>query len=180
MPARPFRKFEPRVPKIRVNERILAAEVRVIGAQGENVGVLPRLDAIARAKDAGLDLIEISPNAVPPVCKIADFGRYQYEEAKKEKVAKAKQKTSEVKEIQIKIGTGEGDLALKAKKATEWLKEGHRVKVELFLPGRAKYLNEEFLKGRFDRVLRLVAAEYKVGDPPRKGMKGWAMMIERA
>jgi translation initiation factor IF-3 len=178
--VRPFRKFEPRTPKIRVNERIIAAEVRVIGAEGENIGVLPRLDAIARAKDLGLDLIEISPNAVPPVCKIADFGRYQYEEAKKEKVSKAKQKTSEVKEIQIKIGTGEGDLALKAKKATEWLKEGHRVKIELFLPGRSKYLNEEFLKGRFDRVLRLVAADYKVADAPRKGMKGWAMMIERA
>lgn len=178
--VRPFRKFEPKQPKIRTNERILAAEVRVIGPAGENVGVLPRAEAIARAKDAGLDLIEISPNAVPPVCKIADFGRYQYEEAKKEKIAKTKQKTSEVKEIQIKIGTGEGDLALKAKKATEWLKEGHRVKVELFLPGRAKYLNEEFLKGRFDRVLRLLAAEYKVADAPRKGMKGWAMMIERA
>lgn len=177
---RPFRKFEPKQPKIRVNERILAPEVRVIGAEGENLGVLPRLEAVARAKDVGLDLIEISPNAVPPVCKIADFGRYQYEEAKKEKVAKAKQKTSEVKEIQIKIGTGEADLALKAKKATEWLKEGHRIKVELFLPGRAKYLNEEFLKGRFDRVLRLVASDYKVSDQPRKGVKGWAMMIERA
>jgi len=178
--VRPFRKFEPRTPRIRINERILAAEVRVIGPEGENVGVLPRLEAIERAKSAELDLIEISPNAVPPVCKIADFGRYQYEEAKKDKISKAKQKTSEVKEIQIKIGTGEGDLALKAKKATEWLKEGNRVKVELFLPGRAKYLNEEFLKGRIDRVLRRVAADYKVADAPRKGMKGWAMMIERA
>lgn len=177
---RPFRKFEPRQPKIRINERILAPEVRVIGPEGENIGVLPRLEAIERAKSFELDLIEISANAVPPVCKIADFGRYQYEEAKKEKVSKAKQKTSEVKEIQIKIGTGEGDLALKAKKATEWLKEGNRVKVELFLPGRAKYLNEDFLKGRFDRVLRLLATEYKVADAPRKGVKGWAMMIERA
>lgn len=177
---RPFRKFEPRQPKIRINERILAAEVRVIGAEGENLGVLPRQDAIARAKELELDLIEISPNAAPPVCKIADFGRYQYEEAKKEKVSKAKQKTSEVKEVQIKIGTGDGDLALKAKKSTEWLKEGHRVKIELFLPGRSKYLNEEFLRGRFDRVLRLIGAEYKVADTPRRGPKGFVMMIERA
>jgi translation initiation factor IF-3 len=130
----------------RINNQIRASELRVLSSTGENIGVLPFKDALAMAQEEGLDLIEISPNAVPPIAKIMDFGKYQYEQSKKQKKAKQGAKASETKSIQIKIATGDNDLALKARKASEWLKEGHRIKVELLLSGRAKYMNDNFLK----------------------------------
>ena len=101
--------------KIRVNHQIKALAVRVIGPEGENYGVLSINEALQRAHDAGQDLIEISPNANPPVAKISDFGKFQYAENKKEKAAKAKAHTIELKTLQVKIGTGKHDLELKAK-----------------------------------------------------------------
>jgi translation initiation factor IF-3 len=136
-------------------------------------------EAMKKAAEAGLDLIEVSPNANPPVCKIADFGKYLYEEKKKEKSAK-KSHSSEVKTVQIKLGTGDHDLALKAKKTSEWLAEGNRVKVDLFLPGRAKYLDEKFLKERIERMLKLVSVDYKISDAPKKSPKGMSAIIEKA
>jgi translation initiation factor IF-3 len=136
-------------------------------------------DAFRKAEEMGLDLIEISPNANPPVAKIADFGKYRYEENKKDKQAK-KSHSAEVKNVQVKLGTGDHDLALKAKKTSEWLAEGNRVKVDLFLPGRAKYLDEKFLKGRIERMLKLVSVDYKVAEAPKKSPKGMTTIIERA
>jgi translation initiation factor IF-3 len=163
----------------RTNQRITARELRVIGSQGENLGVMSLEDALREAEQHGLDLIEISPNAVPPVAKIADLGKYLYEENKKGKNAK-KGHSSEIKNVQVKIGTGENDLMLKAKKASEWLAEGHRVKLDLFLPGRAKYLDPNFLKERMERLLKLVSVDYKVATPPTKSPKGMTVIVERA
>ncbi|MEK7135408.1 MAG: translation initiation factor IF-3 [Patescibacteria group bacterium] len=163
----------------RINQQIKARELRVIGPKGENLGVLSLSEALKQAEIFGLDLIEISPTAIPPVAKIADFGKYQYEEAKKAKGAK-KAHSSEVKTVQVKLATGENDLALKAKKASEWLTEGHKVKLDLFLPGRAKYLEENFLKTRLDRMLKLVSVDYKVADSAKKSPKGMTIIIERA
>ncbi len=163
----------------RINQRISAQQLRVIGPEGENFGVLTLQEALRKAEELSLDLIEISPNATPPVAKIADIGRYLYEENKKAKSGK-KSHSTEVKTVQVKLATGENDLALKAKKASEWLAEGHRVKVDLFLPGRAKYLDEKFLKERIERMLKLVSVEYKVADPAKKSLKGMTAMIERA
>lgn len=136
-------------------------------------------DALELAQNKGLDLIEISPNAVPPVAKIMDFGKYQYEASKKLKKAKAGAKATETKSIQIKIGTGEHDLGLKAKTASKWLKEGHRIKVELFLSGRAKYMDEKFLKERLDRLLHLITEDYKISDAYKRGPKGLITTIEK-
>lgn len=166
--------------RIRVNHQIKAAEVRVIGADGGNLGVLSLSQAIQQAHDAGLDLIEISPNATPPVAKIMDFGKFQYEENKRAKIVKSKTHEVEIKSVQVKIGTGEHDLALKAKKASEWLAEGHRVKLELFLPGRAKYLDPKFLEERLERFLVLLTEKYKIGEKPQKGPKGLSVIVERA
>ena len=132
----------------RINNQIRAKELRVLDDKNQNLGLLSIKDALELAQNKGLDLIEISPNSNPPVAKIMDFGKYQYETSKKLKKAKAGAKATETKSIQIKIGTGEHDLGLKAKTASKWLKEGHRIKVELFLAGRAKYMNEKFLKER--------------------------------
>ncbi|MBA3788943.1 translation initiation factor IF-3 [Patescibacteria group bacterium] len=165
--------------KTRINKEIRAAELRVIGAQGENLGLLSFADALKAAQDAGLDLIEISPNAVPPVAKIMDYGKYEYERSKKESAARAKAKVSETKEVQIKVGTGENDMRLKAKKAAEWLAEGHRVRMELFLKGRYKGMEEAFLKTRLEKFMLLIPHAYKIAEPVARAPKGFAAIIER-
>ena len=162
----------------RINQRISAKELRVIGSQGENLGVLTLEEALKKTEALGLDLIEISPNANPPVAKIADFGKYLYEENKKAKLSK-KSHSVEVKSVQVKLGTGDHDLSLKAKKASEWLGEGNRVKIELFLPGRSKYLDEKFLRERLERMLKLISVDYKIADPAKKSPKGLTIIVER-
>jgi len=163
----------------RINHRIRARELRVIGPEGENFGVLSLEEALSKAEELSLDLIELSPNANPPVAKITDFGKYQYEENKKQKIAKSKAHTVEVKSVQIKIGTGDHDLELKAKKASEWLSEGHKIKIDLFLPGRSKYLDQNFLGERLERFLKFISAAYKVTEPAKKSPKGISCTIER-
>lgn len=147
---------------------------------GSNLGVISFKEALDKAREVGMDLIEISPKAVPPVAKIMDYGKFQYAENKKLKVAKTKAHTVEVKNIQVKVGTGDHDLELKAKKASTWLKEGNRIKIDLFLPGRTKYMDIKFLEERMARVLKLITEEYKVADPAKKSPKGLSIVIERA
>jgi translation initiation factor IF-3 len=144
--------------------------LRVIGPQGENFGVIPLQEALRKAEEFSLDLIEISAGATPPVAKIGDYGKYLYEASKKARAARAKAHTIEVKNIQVKVGTGEHDLALKARKVSEWIREGNRVKIDLFLPG---------LQERMDRILKLVTEEYKVADPAKKSPKGLTIIIEK-
>ena len=165
--------------RLNINQEIGARELRVIGAQGENLGVLSRAEALKAAQAAGLDLIEISASAVPPVAKIADYGRFEYERSKKEKAVKAKAKTSETKEVQIKVGTGENDMLLKARKAAEWLAEGHRVRAELFLKGRYKGMDEAFLKERLEAFLKRIPFAYRVAEPVSRSPKGFAGIVER-
>jgi len=165
--------------RLNINQEIRARELRVIGAQGENLGVLSFEKALAAAKVAGLDLIEISPSAVPPVAKIADYGKFEYERGKKEKAVRAKAKVSETKEVQIKVGTGDNDMMLKARKAAEWLAEGHRVRAELFLKGRYKGMDEAFLKERLEKFLTRIPYGYRVADPVARSPKGFAGIIER-
>jgi translation initiation factor IF-3 len=167
------------VEKVRINREIHSPELRVIGAEGENLGVLSIAEALKAAQDVDLDLIEISPNAKPPVAKIMDYGKFQYEQKKKESAARAKAKVSETKEVQIKVGTGENDMRLKAKKAAEWLAEGHRVRAELFLKGRYKGMEEAFLKTRLEKFLLLIPYAYRVADPITRAPKGFATIIER-
>lgn len=174
------RTYKQREPDIRANEAIRAPELRVIGADGVNLGVLSREEALAKARVAELDLIEVSPHANPPVARIADFGKYLYQEKKKARATKAKSHATETKSVQIKIATGDHDLELKAKRAGGWLSEGHRVKVELFLSGRAKYLDRGFLEGRLNRFLKLVTESYRIAEPIRKDPKGLALILERA
>lgn len=167
------------IEHVRINHQIRAPELRVIGAEGENLGVISLSEALQRAADAELDLIEISAKAVPPVAKIMDYGKFQYDENKKLKASKSKTKPPEIKSLQVKIGTGENDLELKAKKASQWLQEGHRIKIDLFLPGRSKYLDANFLKERLERILKLISVDYKSSEPI-KAPKGMTVMIEKA
>ncbi len=165
---------------VRINHQIKSPELRIIGPEGENLGVMTLSLALAKAQELSFDLIEISPNAVPPIAKIMDHGKYQYAENKKLKASKAKTHTVEVKTIQVKVGTGDNDLNLKAKKTSEWLRDGHRIKIDLFLPGRTKYMNEKFLNERLDRILKLITEEYKVSGPAVRSPKGLSVIVERA
>jgi len=151
----------------------------VIGPEGENLGTLSLADAQKTAEKHKLDLIEISPKAKPPVAKITDYGQYRYETKRKAAKAKAKAHVTETKSAQVKIGTGDHDQQLKAKRIADWLGEGHRVKVDLFLWGRYKYMEPEFLKERLERCLKIIPAEYKIADPIKKSPKGFTTTLER-
>ncbi len=164
---------------IRTNDQIRSPELRVIDDNGDNLGTLSREEALTKAHDAGLDLVEISPTATPPVAKIMSYGKFQYDQKKKAQKAKAKAHSVETKAIQIKMGTGDHDLNLKAKKVSDWLKKGNRVKVELFLKGRSKYMEKDFLEKRLNRVLDLITESYKIADGPKKSPKGLVAIVER-
>ena len=173
------KRFPRKDTRTRINHAIKAPELRVIGPEGENLGTLSREDALKKADELKLDLIEISPNSKPPVAKITDYGEYRYETKKKASKAKAKAHVTETKSVQVKIGTGDHDQQLKAKRAAEWLMEGHRVKVDLFLWGRYKYMEADFLKERLERFLKIIPADYKIADPIKKSPKGFTATIEK-
>ncbi|MFA5876752.1 MAG: translation initiation factor IF-3 [Candidatus Paceibacterota bacterium] len=166
--------------KTRINAQIRAPELRVIGPNGENVGVITLVEAMAQAKAVELDLIEVSPNATPPVAKIMDYGKFQYEQQKKDREIRAKSHITETKAVQVEVGTGENDLLRKARQAAGWLKEGHRVRVELFLKGRYKYMDPAFLKERLKRFVLLVPEDYRIAEDIQKGPKGFNMILEKA
>ncbi|MFH1402149.1 MAG: translation initiation factor IF-3 [Patescibacteria group bacterium] len=164
---------------VKINNQITASELRVLGPDGKNMGVLPFAEALQTAQKLGVDLIEISSVARPPLAKIMDYGKFQYEQKKKLNVTKVKTQKTETKVIQIKIGTGEHDLNLKANKISKWLEGGNRVKLDLFLIGRTKYMKFDFLRERIERVLRLVSVQYKVADGPKKSPKGLSVVLEK-
>lgn len=166
--------------KERINEDIRSSELRVLTDTGENLGVLPLKEALSLAREKGVDLIEVVPDAKPPIARLMDYGKYAYLESKKDKKARSGAKPTETKSIQIKVATGEHDLQLKAKKASEWLSEGHRIKIELYLRGRIKFKEEEFLKERLDRILKFITEPYKIAEDMKKSPKGMGLVIERA
>jgi len=166
--------------EVRINESIRVPEVRVVGHEGENLGIMSTKDAFAKAQELGLDLIEVSPKARPPVARITDYGKYKYDLKKKEKEIKAKSHVTETKVAQVKIGTSEGDLTRKAKKVGEWLNQGHRAKIDLFLWGRYKYMEENFLKERLERFLTRITEPHKIADPMKRSPKGFTVTVERS
>jgi len=165
--------------RIRMNEGIRAKEVRCLGPGGENYGILSLEEALKKAREAGLDLIEVSPNAKPPVCKIVDYGKFKYEQKKKDKEVKSTARVTETKEAQVKIGTSDHDMQIKAQKIAAWLREGHRVKIDLFLWGRYKYMEFDFLKERLERFLAIIPEGYKIAEEIKKSPKGLAVSLER-
>ena len=134
-----------------INEQIRDREVRLIGEDGEQLGIMSSRDAYKRAQEAGLDLVKIAPTAKPPVCKIIDYGKYKYELARKEKESKKKQKTIEVKEVRLSPNIDTNDLNTKVGAARKFISKGDKVKVTLRFRGRemahmqsSKYILDEF------------------------------------
>lgn len=122
--------------EIRINERIRAREVRLIGANGEQLGVLPLLEALRVAREQGVDLVEVAPNATPPVCRLMDYGRFKYEQTKKEREARKHQKVVLLKEVRLTPKTDEHDIEFKTRTILRFLKDGDKVKVTVRFKGR--------------------------------------------
>ena len=140
IPRRPYRPN--RFDKTRINRNIRAREVRVIDPDGNQIGIIPTPEALDAAAEHGLDLVEVSPNANPPVCKIMDYGRYRYEQTKKKQEAKKKQSTFQIKEIKIRPKTGEHDLQVKIGHIRKFIGKKDKVKVTVLFRGREITLSQ--------------------------------------
>jgi len=150
----------------RVNERIRAREVRVIDDQGNQLGVLSYFDAMKAARDAGLDLIEISPNAVPPVCKLADFGKYQYEQNKKAHETRKHQKGTQIKEVKFRPSTAEHDYQVRKNQIVDFLGKGYKVKAMIFHRGR-EMAHQDVGRAKMTRLLKEIEEHALVEFGPR-------------
>src|SRR6056297_1813606 len=158
----------------RVNDKIRASEIRLIGAEGENVGVVTPERAMEMAAEAGLDLVEISPNAAPPVCKIMDFGKYKYEQQKREAEARKKQKIIEVKEVKFRPNTDTHDYDVKMRNVLKFLEKGDKVKVTLRFRGR-EMAHQDLGRDLLNRVAEDVKEVGKVENMPK--MEGRQMIM---
>ena len=145
------------ISELMINEQIRDKEVRLIGADGEQLGIVSSKEAQRLAEEAGLDLVKIAPTAKPPVCKIIDYGKYRYEQARKEKEAKKKQKTIELKEIRLSPNIDTNDLNTKINAAKKFIEKGNKVKVTLRFRGRemahmnqSKYILDDFAEALAD------------------------------
>ena len=143
--------------ELQINEQIRDKEIRLIGADGEQLGIVSAKEAQKLAEEAGLDLVKIAPTAKPPVCKIIDYGKYRYEQARKEKEAKKKQKTIELKEIRLSPNIDTNDLNTKINSAKKFIEKGNKVKVTLRFRGRemahmnqSKYILDDFAEALAD------------------------------
>jgi translation initiation factor IF-3 len=160
--------------RVRINKSIRVSEVRVIDPDGNQIGVLPINEALTAASEFGLDLVEVSPNATPPVCKIMDYGRYKYEQTKKQQEAKKKQATFQLKEIKVRPKTGEHDLQTKLGHIRKFLERKDKVKVTVMFRGREIALSN---RGRelLDQIAKEVEALAAVEQSPK--FEGRAMMM---
>ena len=153
-------------PGLRVNERIRAREVRVVDEAGNQLGVMTLFDAMKAARDAGLDVVEISPNAVPPVCKLVDYGKFQYEASKKAHEAKKHQKSSHIKEVKFRPSTAEHDFQVRKNQIIRFLGEGYKVKAMIFHRGR-EMAHQDVGRKKMDRLLKEIMDHVQVEFGPR-------------
>ena len=160
----------------RTNDKIRAPEIRLIGADGDNVGVVRPAEAMAMAAEAGLDLVEISPNAKPPVCKIMDYGKYKYEQQKRESEARKKQKIIEVKEVKFRPNTDTHDYDVKMRNVFKFLENGDKVKVTLRFRGR-EMAHQNLGRELLERVAEDVKDIGKIENMPKMEGRQMIMMI---
>ena len=159
-----------------MNDRIRCPEIRLIGAEGENLGVLSPIRALELAEQAGLDLVEISPTAEPPVCKIMDFGKFKYETQKREAEARKKQKIIEIKEVKFRPNTDTHDYEVKMRSVTKFLENGDKVKVTLRFRGR-EMAHQNLGRELLERVATDVEGLGKIENMPRLEGRKMVMMI---
>jgi translation initiation factor IF-3 len=163
-------------PKVRVNQRIRAPKLRVISPEGEQLGILDASDALRRAEEFGLDLVEVAPGADPPVCKIMDYGKFRYEESKKEHERKKKQATVVIKEIKLRPKTEEHDLDYKVKRLKRFITEDCKVKVTIMFRGR-EITHPEQARMLLDKMLELVGDDAQVEQPAKFEGRNMTMIL---
>lgn len=159
--------------KYRVNEKIRAKEVRLIGPDGKQIGIVSLSEALRHAEDYGLDLVEVAPTANPPVCKIMDFGEFLYQEAKKAKEAKKRQKQIEVKEIKLSPKTDKHDLEVKIRHILRFLEDKNKVKIRIVFKGR-EILHPEMANRVLQPIFEAVKEKAQIESPPK--MEGRQMI----
>ena len=159
---------------IRINGEITAPEVRLVGAENEALGIVRIADALRMAEEADVDLVEIAPQAEPPVCKIMDYGKFKYQEQKRAHDARLKQKVIQVKEVKFRPGTDENDYQVKLRNLTRFLEEGDKVKITLRFRGR-EMAHQEFGVRMLERLRTDLDAEAQVEQMPK--MEGRQMVM---
>ncbi len=160
----------------RINENIRVREVRLIDDEGNQLGIVPTQEALKLAKEKDLDLVEVSPNANPPVCKILDYGKYRFEQEKKLRDSKKNQKVLKLKEIRMQPKIGSGDLDTKAKHIQEFLDEGDKVKVTIRFRGR-ELAHTELGYDVLNEVLKRLTSAYNIDKPAAMDGRNMSMTI---
>lgn len=168
----------PILRRFRINQQIRATEVRAIDEHGKNLGNMSLADALRLATERELDVIEIAPNAAPPVVRIMDFGKFKYAEAKKERQHRTKEHGGGVKMLRIRVKTARHDQERTAQKAAAFLADGHKVRIEIVLRGREKGLRD-FARGRFREFLALVPGA-EIEDDVKPSPRGFSAMLKKA
>lgn len=159
-----------------MNDKIVAHTVRAIGGDGEQLGIVPLTHAIQIASEQGLDLVEVAPDAVPPVCRIMDYGRYKFQQEKRQSEGKKHQATVTLKEIKLRPKTGEHDFQVKLKRINEFLEKGFKVKVTIMFRGREIVHTELGLK-HLDRIAAIVADHSVMDAAPKMEGRTMSMIV---
>ena len=175
---RDFRANE-RPRETRVNERIRAREIRLIDENGEMLGIMPPMRALDLARDRNLDLVEVSPNAIPPVCKLMDYGRFKYEQAKKENEARKNQRTITLKEIRMRPRTDDHDVEVKTRKIQEFLAEGDKVRVSVQFRG-AEMRHPDIGRKLLDEIAEVLKGTATIERSPMMEGRMMSMIVSRA
>jgi translation initiation factor IF-3 len=167
------------IKHLRLNNQIRALQVQVIDAEGKQLGTMSIQDALSTAREQELDLVEVGPNAVPPITKIMDYGKYIYQKERQEKKSGGTKKTrQELKTVRVGFKTGAHDMAFKAAKALEFLEEGNIVKLELTLRGREKAL-APMGKQKLEQFLSNITIPYTIQEQIKRGPYGWVITIKK-
>jgi translation initiation factor IF-3 len=170
----PWRQTISRPVQTRVNERIRIREVRLIDENGEQVGIIPTFEALQMARDRGLDLVEVAPNAMPPVCRLMDYGKFRYEQSRKERESRRHQHTVELKEVRIRPKIDDHDLETKGRQAAKFLNAGDKVKLTVLFRGR-EMAHPDLGKALLDQLADQLRPHGSVEAAPR--MEGRTMTM---
>lgn len=170
------KKFKVIEPKFKANEKILSPQIFLIDENNISLGVMDTVKALDLATERGYDLVEVSPKAAPPVCRLIDFGKFQYQQAKQEQQAKAKQKKVDTKGVRIGLRTDTHDLNFKKVQSEKFLKNGNRVKIEIILHGREK-AHQEMAKQSLKEFLTSIEIPYTIEDEIKSFPGGFNVLI---
>ena len=163
-------------PKQRINHLIKSPEVRVIGAEGEQLGILKTSEALKQARDGGYDLVEVAPTAEPPVCRIMDHGKFKYEQSKKEHRMRLHQKSTQVKEVKFRPRTDKHDMETKVRQIREFLEDGNKTKVTVMFRGR-EMANRELGFQAIQKVIEELKGAGNIESPPRMEGRNLYMVV---